>query len=95
MRPWFRDDLQSKNRGLIRSFLQVFRKEVGTPSAPAADAEDSSEQAISMSFSLKSISDSFGPPPEELKKAGMSFTVHSGLGWTNTDLYWSDKTVAA
>ena len=41
--------------------MQVFRIEAGTPSAPAADDEVSSEQAISMSVSLKSISESFGP----------------------------------
>ena len=92
--PRLRDALQRIKSGFLSSFLQVFKREAGTPSAPAAEELLSSEHAISISNLLKSMSASLGPPCPELKNYLALSKTNSGLGWTKTDLYWSDKTWA-
>jgi hypothetical protein len=51
---------------LFSSFLLIFKREAGTPSAPAAGEELNSEQAVSMSESYKSIFDIAGTLPVSL-----------------------------
>jgi hypothetical protein len=48
-------------RGFESSFLHVFSKDAGTPSAPAAEEALSSAHASSMSFCEKFISVKDGP----------------------------------
>ena len=86
--PWLREAIQSMNKGSLGSFLHIFRREAGTSLAPQADEELSSEKASSLSVSLKTVSEIVGRFLLEPNSSDLSFTFHSGCGWTNTDLYW-------
>ena len=70
-------------------------REAGTPSAHVEDVGLSSWQADSTSDSDKSmLARTKSPTPAE-KNSSTLLTSHYGLGSTKTELYWSDRTVAA
>ena len=83
-------------RGFFSTFLHVFKREAGTPSASAAEEILNSRPASSISDSVNSMSLRIGSSPSEGAKKSMGFsTIHSGLALTNTDLYCSERTEEA